>query len=266
VEIGETVAMVQSMMDEGKCVICGKSEHKDPKKADIKETAPGNSGWHRKSMAGIFDSDGIRNTIYHGDAFPPTYSYQGHHCIALSAVVEGANGGSPKDRRIRLNFFLDQIGWFPNRPQNSLGLPARKGYGDFDAFWQSIDQDKPLQLHGPGHDESYFTQCDRLLSSMIDVLTDPELCEETSSDDWKDKLKKLVTQAENFAFRKLANNNSAWRLHPSEQISALRLYFLPSTQTMSATGKGGIPQSRRGMGKPEKSIIFPDPQLDVGPF
>lgn len=265
-EIGETVTLVVEKMKAGKCVLCDSDEHEAPKKDDVKEVAPGNGGWHRKSMSRVFDSDGTRNLIYPNDSFPPPYSSQGHHCIALSALVADANTNSPKDRRLRLNFYLDQVGFFPNRPQNCIGLPARSGWGDFRAFVAALDLDKPLQLHGPGHDESYFCQCDRLLTSLLSALTDPRLCEKKPKDDWKDLLKKRIREAENFAFRKLARNDGAWRLHPLEQVRALALYFMPEAATMTVAGKGGVEETRHGLGRTRKDIVFPDPPLDVGPF
>jgi hypothetical protein len=264
-EIGESVAVVVQMMAEDKCVICGK-KHAEPKEEEIKETAPGKSGWKRKSMSGVFESDGTREKVYPLSTFPPPYSYQGHHCLGLSALVEGGNGDSPKDRRIRFNFFLDQIGYFPNRPRNCIGLPARRGYGDFKAFHQSLDADKPLQMHGPGHDEAYFAQCDNLLSVMLSVLTNPKKCEKTTSDEWRDKLKKLMEQAENFAFKRLAASEGGWRLHPAEQVAALALYFLPTSKSMEVNSTGGSTERRSGLGRPQRNIEFPNLSFDTGPF
>lgn len=264
-QIGESVAIAVELADAGKCVICSKS-HGEPKKADIKPVAPSNSGWKRKSMAGVFQSDGKRESVYPARLFPPPYAYQGHHCLALSSLVTDANTGSPKDRRIRLNFYLDQIGFFPNRPQNCIGLPARSGWGDFEAFFDAIRLNAPLQMHGPGHDESYFAQCDRLISSLISALTDPELCEEETDESWKDLLKERVANAENYAFNKLAENDGAWRLHPGEQVAALTLLFLDENRTMTVKGKGGLSEIRRGRGMKAKKVVFPKPKLDAGPF
>lgn len=264
-EIGESVAVVVQMMSDDKCVICGK-KHGEPKRAKITETAPGKSGWKRKSMSGVFESDGVRNTIYVGSKFPPTYTYQGHHCIALSALVEGGNGATPKDRRVRLNFFLDQVGFFPNRPRNCIGLPARRGYGDFKAFFQSLDLKRPLQMHGPGHDETYFAQCDNLLAAMLSVITDPIECEATSEDEWKSQLKELVNQAENYAFIKLAAAEGGWRLHATETVAALTLYFLSVNKKMAIASTGGLTEMRDGLGREKRDIAFPVLKMDTGPF
>lgn len=263
-QIGESVAMVVDMMADEKCVICSE-KHPEPKKDDVQAVAPGNSGWQRKSMSKVFKSDGKREKIY-PSGFPPPYKHQGHHCVALSALVANANTSSPTDRRLRLNYYLDQVGFFPNRPENCIGLPARTSWGDFEAFFESIDLQHPLQLHGPGHDETYFTQCDRLLASLLSALTNPALCEQKPKDGWKDLLKTRMEQAENFAFNKLASNAGAWRLHAAEQITGLQLYFLPEAQTMSVKGVGGVSESRSGKGRKRAEVTFPDPGLDAGPF
>ena len=254
-----------NILGPGKCPICDQPEHGKPKNTTITPTAPGKSGWRRKTMSGIFHSDGKRNTVYATNSFPPSYAYQGHHCIALSAFAHNANS-SPVDKYLVLNFYLDQIGFFPNRPQNCIGLPARRSYGDFKAFFASLDLDKPLQLHGPGHDESYFGQCDKMIAQIVSYLTNPNICKKNPEDEWKDKLRKLIAQAENFGFKCLANNDSRWRLHPFEQVTGLRLYFLATTKTMSVTGVGSVSETRNGLGRPPKDIVFPDLDLDVGPF
>jgi hypothetical protein len=261
VEIGESVAVVVKMQKEGKCIICSK-DHDKPKKDEIKPIAPGNSGWHRKTMTGIFESDGTREKVY-SSGFPPSYSYQGHHCLALSAVVENANGGSPSDRRLRLNFFLDKVGFFPNRPRNVIGLPARKGIGDFKAFWHSVDGDHPLQMHGPGHDEAYFVRCERLLGRLVSGAAD--LCEESTQKEWEDQLRELAKQAENYAFKNLAHYDEGWQLHPAEQQAATRLYSASTDTTETVSGKSAS-KSVAGYGKAPKNIKYPDPGLDTGPF
>lgn len=261
VEIGETVGMVAKMQKEGKCVICGKS-HPKPKKDDIKPIAPGNSGWHRVTMTKKFESDGVREKVY-ASGFPPSYPYQGHHCLALSSLVENANGDNPEDRRIRLNFFLDKIGFFPNRDRNVIGLPARKGIGDFNAFWKSVDVNHPLQMHGPGHDEAYFVRCERLLGQLVDVAKD--MCKECDQKEWEDELRELTKQAENYAFKNLAHFDDGWQLHPAEQKVAARLYSASPSTTEMVTGKSAS-ASVSGYGKARKTIKYPNPALDTGPF
>jgi hypothetical protein len=260
-EIGETVAVTVEMQSQGKCIICDKN-HKGAKKETIKEIAPGNSNWHRKTMTGIFESDGTRETIY-ATGFEPTYSYQGHHCLALSSLVRNANSGSGKDKRLRLNYFLDKVGFSPNRPRNVIGLPARKRRGDFGAFWQSVDQDRPLQMHGPGHDDEYFGRCEGLLS--IFVISIKSICEDTDQQEWENELRQMAEHAENYAFKKLANFDKGWQLHPSEQKIAMRLYSEPATTTESLSGKSSSAKVH-GYGKASKPIKFPNLTLDTGPF
>ena len=48
-QIGESVAVVVAMQEDNKCVFCSQ-EHENPKKEDVKETAPSDTGWKRKSM------------------------------------------------------------------------------------------------------------------------------------------------------------------------------------------------------------------------
>ena len=153
------------MQHDGKCVICG-IQHDEPKKEKVEPTVPNDSGWHRKSVSGILEKISQKTAIYPNSQFPPTYKYQGHHCIALSSLVEDANTTAPKDRRLRLNHFLKKIGFYPNRDKNCIGLPARSSYGSFGPFWESIDEDKPLQMHGPGHDEQYFIEVDNMLTLL----------------------------------------------------------------------------------------------------
>jgi len=265
VEIGETVTAAMADVKQDKCAVCGR-KHKDPKKAQFKTIAPGNSGWHRKVMTGIFESDGTREKVYPLNTFEPPYEYQGHHCLALSALVKGANGKSPKDLRLRLNFYLDKVGFFPNRQRNCIGLPARKSYGDFKAFWAALDANKPLQMHGPGHDDEYFAQCDALITTLVKTMTALNTCKDADEPDWLDELKKMIEQAENFAFKVLAWNRAQWRLHPDEQLVAVRIYFLPTNKTMNIRVANKKTKNQAGQGNKRKSIRFPKLSLDVGPF
>jgi hypothetical protein len=265
-EIGETVSIGADLATDGKCIICSQA-HDEPKRDEIQEVAPNapKSRWGRKSMSGVFDWVEPRKSIYlHGRS--PSYTNQGHHCVALSSFVENANTNQRRDRRLRLNHFLNKIGYYPNRKQNCILLPVRRSYGDFDAFWKALDQDKPLQMHGPGHDQEYFGQCDRLLSFMVMLITDPEICTEQSQQDWENELREIATQAENYGFRHLANNEIPWRLHPMEQHRALRLYFLPEDESLEVLGVEKKPKRAQGLGNAKKEIQFPDLALDVGPF
>lgn len=267
-QIGETLSAVQELMQDGKCIICDSDIHPDPKREEIAEVAPNDkSKWGRVSMTGVFDWTDKKKVIYLNGA-SPRYATQGHHCLALSALVTDANTDNRKDRRLRLNHFLNKstVGFYPNRKQNCILLPARKGYGDFDAFWDSLDDNKPLQLHGPGHDENYFTQCDRMLSILVLVITDPDICADEDTQGWEKDLKDLIEKIENYCFVKLASNDMPWRLHPDEQHRALTLYFLPQNQTYNVLGIGKVQEGRNGLGKAQKPIVFPSPDLEMGQF
>jgi hypothetical protein len=261
-EIGETVTFTAKLQAKGKCIICSK-KHKDRKKEQIKPVAPSNRGWHRKSMANVFESIPAKLRIYPNNNFKPPYKHQGHHCVALSALVEDANTKSPKDRIIRFNHFLNKVGFEPNREQNCIGLPARTGYGDFEAFWMALDKKKPLQMHGPGHDESYFMQVDGLLALLISMITNPDTCEQLEQDEWEDELEMMIGWLENYAFKKLASNDGVWRLHPADQKLAERIYFNPKSTKEKVPGKNIV---YKGRGNPRRTITYPNPRLDTGPF
>jgi hypothetical protein len=267
-EIGESVNVAVALASEDKCVICSKKHAKSPRKEeDVQPVASAQpaSKWGRVSMSGVFLWVSPRREIYKGGT-TPGYATQGHHCVALSALVTDANTAKRRDRRIRLNHFLHKVGFYPNRDRNCILLPARRGFGDFDAFWHALDDDKPLQMHGPGHDESYFTQCDRLLSVMVMLVTDPGDCEEQSKEDWESSLRRLVEQAESYAFRKLAGNDGAWRLHPAEQETALKVYFSPRAESFQVRTIGGNTKRVDGLGNDRRDVHFPAPALDTGPF
>lgn len=264
-QVGESVAVVMADQDDGKCVFCSKN-HAEPKKEDIKETAPADSGWHRKTMTGVFEKIKAKEAIYPHGVFPPSYTYQGHHCVALSALVIDANSKSPKDKWLRLNHFLKKIGFYPNRIQNCIGLPARKSYGDFNNFWLAIDANAPLQMHGPGHDEDYFNQVQRLIITLISVITAEEFCKELDKSEWEKALKDGIESIENYAFNKLAGNDSSWCLHRDEQRKAIEIYKGPTDQTFEVRGANDSKKYYKGQGNSDKKIIFPNPNLNEGPF
>lgn len=269
-EIGESVAVVMAMQDDGKCIFCGES-HSDPKKEDIKEVASvaGNkSKWGRVDMQGKLQKIPAKTKIYPDNSFPPgAYRYQGHHCIALSSLVSNANSDAKrKDKRLRLNYFLDKVGFYPNRDENCIGLPERTGYGCFQAFWDAIDAKAPLQMHGPHHDEAYFAEVEMLISRLLGILLVPDLCETADTKQMEDDLKQLIEWAENKAFNSLAKNDDAWRLHASEQETAVRIYTAPVTETFTHRGKNNTTTSSQGKGHIGKKITYPNPGLDEGVF
>lgn len=264
-QVGESIAIVTKMQEDGKCVICSQN-HEQPKKEEIKETAPNDSGWKRKSMNGVFESTPKKLAIYPNNSFPPTYQYQGHHCMALSAFVKNSDKPDRADSRIRLNHFLKKIGFFPNRDRNCIGLPARKNYGDFKAFWDSFDAKKPLQLHGPGHDNQYFMQVNNLINRMLGIINNPDFCQELTKSEWQDQLKTAIESAENYSFNKLAKNRSSWCLHPQEQRVAIEIYTSPRDRVFNVIGAYNANLSVPGKGNIDSRIEFPDPKLDEGPF
>ncbi len=248
------------------CVFCGE-DHEEPKSEDIQPVAPTDTGWKRKSMKGIFEKKAAKEKIYPGNSFPPSYSYQGHHCIALSAFSFGANTDSPRDKNMALNHFLKKVEFFPNRDKNCIGLPERKSYGAFDPFWEALDAKKPLQLHGPGHDEKYFMKCDNLISQLVAVLTKPDRCKENSQKEMEDKLKKLIGQAENYAFIQLcALDDEGWDLHRNERELAQDIYTAPTTQPFNVRGAKEQYRTEYGKGHRRYVVKYPKPSLDTGPF
>jgi hypothetical protein len=166
-----------------------------------------------------------------------------------------------------LNHFLKKVGFYPNRDQNCIGLPARKSYGAFEPFWEALDADKPVQLHGPGHDEQYFFRCDSLIAQLISVITDQEICEESSQDEMEKELKELIAQAENYAFIKLSClEDSGWDLHPEERRLAEEIYTAPTSQSFNVRGAKKQYRTENGKGHTSKQIKYPKPKLDTGPF
>ncbi|WP_437983676.1 hypothetical protein [Sorangium sp. So ce117] len=222
-QVGETVSDVQAMADRGECAICSKT-HSQPKKEDVKDVAPQDGNWHRKAMSKVFEKTSEKQAIYPNSSFPPNYKHQGHHCIALKTLVQDADK-SPKDRILRLNHFLKKVGFYPNRDKNCIGLPemAAKKRQEYGEFWKSIDEGKPLQLHGPGHDVRYFAACTAMVQRLLQfIVPKAEDCEEKSKDDWENDLKELIGQAENHAFICLAR--ASWVVHRKELSEAINIY------------------------------------------
>jgi hypothetical protein len=264
-EMGESVAAARGAQASGECAICSK-KHSAPKKAKFEPVAPNEpkSKWGRVPMTGVLAADAQRNVVYPANA-APSYPSQGHHCIALSALVRDANTDRRKDRRLRLNYYLKKIGFYPNQPSNCIQLPARRSRGDFDAFWQALDARKPLQLHGPGHDEGYFLQCDALLLEVVECIKG--ICEELDEQEVLDELKKVAKWAENYAFRQLAACDSAWDLHPDERLLAENLYFRGTGEPgLRVTKAHGRVEIVKGRGNVRWALKYPRLRLDCGPL
>jgi hypothetical protein len=274
-EVGETVAVVMAMQGQDKCAICDGS-HKDPKKEKIEEVAPGQpSGWKRdESMSSKFEKSGAKLAIYPSSQFKPPYNTEGHHCLAFSGFVQDAKT-APKDRILRLNHYLNQIGYKPNRDENCIHLPGRRNEDapkpgeahSYQAFWKAIDLDRPLQMHIGNHDESFFTQSLRAIAHVVTLFAWPALCEETDDSEMKKTLGDLIGQAENYAFTKIAVNDDPWRLHPDHEKAALRLYDAPTSTTETyLADKKKVVRGHAGTKDLSSGAKWPKVDLDTGPF
>jgi len=95
-QIGEGIAITQIRLEEGKCVFCGKDDHENKKKDEIKPT-----GWKRlrkfKGVGGRFSGD--KRSIY-PESPVTSYKSEGHHCLAFSSFITAAQATppNPKDR------------------------------------------------------------------------------------------------------------------------------------------------------------------------
>jgi hypothetical protein len=259
-EIGESVAVVMAAQKQGKCAICNK-DHNDAKKEKITKTA-GKTGWKRVTMSKKFEQIAPKLAIYPGSSFPPSYTHEGHHCLALSSFIANESSSNPTDVYLRLNYYLDTIGYSPNRHENSIGLPGRP---QFDAFWQTLDANRPLQMHIGDHDDSFMAETAALLAYLIVLMTIPDYCKEVTQDDWEKDLEQLIGHAENYAFIELASNSAPWRLHPVDHTIALDVYFMPKTRTETFNRKSGK-ITLTGHGHRKREIKWPKPKLDTGPF
>jgi len=89
-QIGEGIAVTIARLEEGKCIFCGRAEHGNKKKDEIKP-----AGWKRKSkfegVGGNFG--GKKKLLYPNNESPPssTYRSEGHHCLAFSAFIVDAD-------------------------------------------------------------------------------------------------------------------------------------------------------------------------------
>jgi hypothetical protein len=238
-EMGESVAVANQLQLEDKCVVCGK-KHKDPKKEAIEPTICKKPGWERnKSMEGVFESgDTQRASIYPGAKFPPPYPTEGHHCVAFTSFVAKDKSRAEKDRCVRLNHFLNKVGFQVNQPANIVQLPNRHGQvapganstvawpvgvkKEYKSYWVSIDLGRPLQLHTGRHVGSYFVSSDALYGRMLGLSYDPDACETETMQEFEDNLKQLVKGTVNYAFIQVAQ--TTWICHPEHLRVATDLY------------------------------------------
>lgn len=237
-EMGESVARANAMQAEDKCVVCGK-KHEAPKKEKIEETVP-KPGWERdKSMVGVFEWGDAKRTAIYPNAKPP-YPTEGHHCLAFTSFIK-----DKQDRCVRLNHFLNKVGFQANQPSNIIQLPDRHGEVSpnadpasswpsgvekkYKSYWVSIDLGYPLQLHLGRHCGEYFKLSDALYARMLGYAYDPDTCEEESMKDFEDRLKELIRGAVNHAFIQVAQG--VWKCHPEQLRIARNLYGKTGTHT-----------------------------------
>ncbi|MFT6987549.1 MAG: hypothetical protein ACJAT7_003405 [Psychromonas sp.] len=218
-QIGEGIAIALINLEKGKCVFCGKSEHEFPKKDVIKPT-----GWSRKKISGVggrFAS--AKLDIYPDKKSPPTaYKSEGHHCLAFSSFIMGAqsNPPNPTDRFAALNHYLKEKKYDPNNINNVIDLPGRKDKGDEDPdahyaeFAIAVDNDKPLQLHIGGHAAEFMNASNVLLRDIVRTIQQGGFCDEPD-DSFKDLLVEEVEIAEDEAFKSTAGVITPWICHPA---------------------------------------------------
>ncbi|OJT24239.1 hypothetical protein BO221_13745 [Archangium sp. Cb G35] len=238
-EMGESVTVANATQAEGKCVICN-NKHKDPKKEQIEKTVSKN-GWERdKSMVGVFAWGDAKRMAIYPNASPPPYPTEGHHCLAFTSFIK-----ENKDRCVRLNHFLNKVGFKANQPSNIIQLPDRHGNvapnadptaswpsgvkKEYKSYWVSIDLGHPLQLHLGRHRGEYFKLSDALYARMLGLAYDPDTCEQESMQDFEDGLKELSEGVVNHAFNQVVQG--VWKCHPEHLRIAQSLYGKTGSHT-----------------------------------
>lgn len=278
-EMGESVKNANKIQVQDKCVVCSK-KHTNPKKEKIQSTVS-KPGWERdQSLTGVFDSgDAQRTSIYPGVRFPPPYPTEGHHCLALTSFIK-----KNKDRCVRLNHFLNKVGFQPNQPANILQLPDRHGQvapgansgmawpkgvkKEYKSYWVSIDLGKPLQLHTGRHAATYFKFSDALYTRMMGLAYDVNKCQNRTSQDFEERLKKLIKAAVNYAFIQVAQ--ATWVCHPEHLRIATSLYGQVGRQSHTYAHSSGWKEKVEHVGYPGKGTKPPPYQkgisLETTPF
>jgi hypothetical protein len=218
-QIGEGIAITQMRLDEGTCVFCGKKNHAFPKKDMIKPT-----GWKRAKIAGVGGRfSGAKLNMYPNNDSPPTaYKSEGHHCIAFSSFIMGAQSSppNPKDRFAALNHYLKEKSYDPNNINNVIDLPGRKDKGEEDPrshymeFTIAVEKEKPLQLHIGGHADKFMNASNVLLRDIVRSIQQQSLCD-MPNDEFKNDLLAEVQYAEDKAFKKTAGAITPWICHPA---------------------------------------------------
>jgi len=217
-EIGEGIAVSQARLEEDKCVFCGKSEHERPKNDIIKPTE-----WKRKKISGVGGRFSEEKKSIYPDGTSPTLAYvaEGHHCLAFSSYIMGAQSkpANPRDRFAVLNHYLKEKGYDPNNDSNVIDLPGRKKSGDDDPNAQyveyaiAVEAKKPLQLHIGGHADDFMDASNVTLRDIVRPIQQHNLCKKPD-DDFKKYLLKKVEDAEDEAFKNTAGVTPPWVCHP----------------------------------------------------
>lgn len=220
-ELMEGIAVALQRLAEGKCVFCGKKEHENIKKDEIKPT-----GWKRAAISGVGGNFvAQKKAIYPGSISPPaSYRSEGHHCIAFSSFIVDART-SPKDRFAALNHYLKEKSYDPNNDNNTIDLPGRKSEGDtdkhanFKEFEKAVLAGKPLQLHIGGHKQEFMNASNVMIRDLIRTIQQNSICAKPD-DAFKQKLLDKIKDAEDKAFKKTAATVAPWVAHPGPLAQA----------------------------------------------
>ena len=154
---------------------------------------------------------------------------EGHHCLAFSSFIRGAQSKPPKPRDYYapINHYLKEFGYNPNDINNVIDLPGRKKNGDEDddAQFKNFEKactttpPKPLQLHIGGHKSDMMMASDRLIQDIYNLMKRPDECS-VDEEEWKDSLLENIQEAEDEAFDKTASKTYPFICHPGPLNSA----------------------------------------------
>lgn len=223
-DIGEGIAVAIIRLDKDECIFCGEDDHENPKKDVIEPT-----NWKRKKIQGVggrFSAD--KRNLYPGGKSPTsTYVAEGHHCLAFSSFIMGAQSKppNPRDRFAALNHYLKEKSYDPNNDSNVIDLPGRKASGDKDPDAQyveygiAVEAGKPLQLHIGGHADVFMNASNVMLRDIVRAFQQNGLCAKPD-DEFKNKLLKKVEEAEDEAFKLTASVTKPWICHPGPLVKA----------------------------------------------